>query len=620
VCYQLRPDDSVTSAVAATGRHRQFFESNSEGFLGKNGLAASTAPKSAPNVKRERLDQLNTVWFTDPRQSLQLNLFSDAQYTAVVDRVEMIDHVSVFYCHIQDHEERPVILSYQSGALAARIPTPSNQVFQILSDGKRWHRIIELDETLPICGLGGDGSPGPLEAAGESASQNTAPPASPGQPAVVDVMVLYSTEAKNAYGGDTGINTTTALGLAYMNTAFNRSGINAKGALVYKSETTWHTQLSSDQTELDWLSADAMVAGLASQYGADLVTEITTLGGRAFCSGAFSVIDSDAHTFAHELGHNLGCNHNRTNATAGCNFYSYSYGYPFYAPSNGATFGTIMSYVGSALENYSSPLVYFGGAATGLPEGHLDAQGQPDSADNARTINQRASVVAAWKSTSITVLDSPALISSDTQFTFNITGPNNGTYTVEYTSDYLSWTFLGNYSLSAGSVAVTDNIGSTLNRFYRAKLGTNYLGTQVGFIKKSVPSGQSMIANQLDNVDNTVGWLLPGLPTGTILYKWDESVQQFVNNTYLGTQWSSPSMTLHPGEGAILSISEARTINFVGQVRDAVNIEIPKDQSIRSSPVPQAGAISSVLLFPGGSLGDQVSKMTDPSGSYTTFT
>jgi len=64
-------------------------------FLEKNGLDASAEPKSAPNVKRERLDQLNTVWFTAPGQSLQLNLFSDAQYTAVVDRAEMIDHVSV---------------------------------------------------------------------------------------------------------------------------------------------------------------------------------------------------------------------------------------------------------------------------------------------------------------------------------------------------------------------------------------------------------------------------------------------------------------------------------------------------------------------------------------------
>jgi len=89
--------------------------SNQRVFLESNGLDASPEPKSAPNVKRERVDQLNTVWFTAPGQSLQLNLFSDAQYTAVVDRAEMIDNVSVFYCHIQDYEQRPVILSYQPG-------------------------------------------------------------------------------------------------------------------------------------------------------------------------------------------------------------------------------------------------------------------------------------------------------------------------------------------------------------------------------------------------------------------------------------------------------------------------------------------------------------------------
>ena len=60
-----------------------------------------------------------------------------------------------------------------------------------------------------------------------------------------------------------------------------------------------------------------------------------------------------------------------------------------------------------------------------------------------------------------------------------------------------------------------------------------------------------MIANQLDNADNTVGTLLTGFPTGTTLYKWDESAQQFVNTSYLTDHWSSPSMTLHPGEGAI---------------------------------------------------------------------
>jgi hypothetical protein len=88
-----------------------------------------------------------------------------------------------------------------------------------------------------------------------------------------------------------------------------------------------------------------------------------------------------------------------------------------------------------------------------------------------------------------------------------------------------------------------------------------------------------MIANQLDNADNTIGTLLTGFPTVTTLYKWDETAQQFVNTSYLTDHWSSPSMTLHPGEGAILSIAEPFTIKFVGQVRDAFNIEIPKDQS-----------------------------------------
>src|SRR5207245_5619794 len=136
-------------------------------------------------------------------------------------------------------------------------------------------------------------------------------------------------------------------------------------------------------------------------------------------------------------------------------------------------------------------------------------QSKPYSTDKANTINETSATLAAWVSTGVTDLSSPALVNNHTQFTFQIVGPNNCTYTVEYTADYLTWTLLGNYVLSSGSISVTNNIGSEVNRFYRAKLGTNYLGDEVGFIKKSLPASYSIIASQLDNSDTTIVTVLP---------------------------------------------------------------------------------------------------------------
>jgi hypothetical protein len=331
-------------------------------------------------------------------------------------------------------------------------------------------------------------------------------------------MILFTTEAKNQYGAS-GINNMIALAVGYINEAFNRSGINAKIRLVHKAETTWHTQSSSANNELGSLTSDPTVSGLGGlrdQYGADCVSLLTTpIGGLGNCYGPFSVFDGSSRTFAHELGHDFGCDHDRPNHNCWGQYNTvYYYGYSFTVPGYGLN-GTIMSYVGVQIDQYSSPLKYFLGVPTGLPEGHVDGAGRPDSADNARRINETASAVASWRSPGITILTSPALINNDSQFTFQISGPNNGTYTVEYTADYINWTFLGNYVLSSGSVSVTDNIGTAPYRFYRAKFGTAYLGTQLGYTKISAPAGQSMIANQLDSGNNTLASLIPSPPDGT---------------------------------------------------------------------------------------------------------
>jgi len=97
-------------------------------------------------------------------------------------------------------------------------------------------------------------------------------------------------------------------------------------------------------------------------------------------------------SFAHELGHNQGCAHNREDAGLFCNRYSYSFGHRF----TGATQGrlrTILSYASGTFENstrigrFSNPDVNFDGRATGVPIG------QSNEAHNAQTItNTRRSV------------------------------------------------------------------------------------------------------------------------------------------------------------------------------------------------------------------------------------
>ena len=99
-------------------------------------------------------------------------------------------------------------------------------------------------------------------------------------------------------------------------------------------------------------------------------------------------------TYAHELGHNMGCAHDRDNAGVNGR-YAYSYGYQ--APS--AAFRTVMAYAtgcGSPctrVTHFSNPNVTYGGAATGV------AQGSPDAADNAATINFTRTEMAAFRAT-----------------------------------------------------------------------------------------------------------------------------------------------------------------------------------------------------------------------------
>ena len=142
----------------------------------------------------------------------------------------------------------------------------------------------------------------------------------------------------------------------------------------------------------------------------------------------------------------------------------------------------------------------------------------------------------------------------------------------------------------------------------------------VGFVNVSVPKGFSMIANPLNAPTNTIPVLFAGVPEGTTLYKFD-GTSYSVNVLDIG-EWTTPAQTLVPGEGAfILNPGTTNfTVTFVGEVmQGALSNPLPANFSIKSSQVPQAGAVATLLGFPAAD-GDTIYQFVAAQQAYVIHT
>jgi len=242
---------------------------------------------------------------------------------------------------------------------------------------------------------------------------------------VIDLLVVYSTLAKNAAGGTAALRARVENAIQSANTCFITSGITAAGetaplpAAANRLEVrlAGFVEVTYDEQAPEWLnhldrvtsSTDGIldeVHALRNTYHADTVSLIVDdprfTGGAAFYAvyvqaSAFSVLNWRAEgagslTFAHELGHTFGCAHDRGNSSFG--LFTYGWGYSFAA--NGTTYGTVMSYTGANLvPSYSNPT-------------HLHSSGQPLGAalasafptHNALVISQTRSTIASFRDSS----------------------------------------------------------------------------------------------------------------------------------------------------------------------------------------------------------------------------
>lgn len=147
----------------------------------------------------------------------------------------------------------------------------------------------------------------------------------------IDVMVVYTSAARTAWGGVSQSNSFIATAITNFNTALINSGVsNVTINLVYSGEIAYTEpgNISTDLTRLRTNNDGFMdnVHTLRTTYGADLVALVTGTptntcglgyvntnptnysGASGFCVSLYNCVVSN-YSLAHELGHNMGLQH-----------------------------------------------------------------------------------------------------------------------------------------------------------------------------------------------------------------------------------------------------------------------------------------------------------------------
>lgn len=362
--------------------------------------ATNKAPQVSASAEsasiRKRLVEIDLDLLTTSTQYLNLNLFSDVELVAKFDRLEQsYGGGTVWVGSIVGHESESAMFSVVNDAVSGSV-TWGEQLCQIDFGGNGTHWVNIVDSSaMPRCGT-------------NDSHAVTSPPSTvngtggrAGNPDI-DVLVVYSTAAKNAVGGSNSMQSRINLAITESNSAYSLSGVNQELVLAHTEEMIGYSEPSSFSqilTDLKSTNDGDMdnVHALRDQYGADCVSMICQNGqycgiaylmtnpSAGFASSAFSVCNYSCMTgyysFSHELGHNMGSNHDPQNAGSGA--YSYSFGFR----TSNNQYRTVMAYSpGTRVKRFSSPTTTYNGYTMGT-----------SSQDNARSLNNTASIVAAWR-------------------------------------------------------------------------------------------------------------------------------------------------------------------------------------------------------------------------------
>lgn len=364
-------------------------------------------------LKRQRTVEVAPARFAGST-SLTLPLFPDVEVRIVRDELRPTRYGTVWSGRLPGYPAGNATFVIRGEVVVGNIFIGDGRIFELRYGGGGVHVIREIDPAQ--FGPDADGEPlpplPPRVDRQADACANTDPASD------VDVMIVYTDDARVGAGGRDAIEAEVVLYVESANQTYINSDVAQRLRIVHLSEVDY-AESSSSATDLPRLSnpSDTFVDGvhaLRDAHGADLVSMIVqnlTGGGNcgrayimnpvstAFENSGFSVVRrfcaTSQFSFVHELGHNMSARHEWAGDSTNNAPYTFNHAHADASPTAPATPWRSVMHRGSGCAGctrvpyFSNPDITYpvGGDPLGIGTG-------AEPTDNHRTLNQTALTIA----------------------------------------------------------------------------------------------------------------------------------------------------------------------------------------------------------------------------------